>query len=220
MKMKIKKIYKLAFTLAEILVTLTILGVVFAALAPTINTFNQERAEKTFRAKTGKSYSMISEALRARFAVDQQRMVGNVAASNLGNYLISGKAGAIRFVNIKDNALKTPDGMVFAFIGDNCHKKACFIVVDMDGQKKGATSKIEQMNTNFDNKVYQNASAEEAADPETGHADIAVFMVKDGQVYPYTDYTAENMQMAKNTNTTLQTQEMNLQLEQLNINPD
>ena len=74
---------KNGFTLIEILVTLAVMGVVFAAVAPTVNTFNQERQDKVYKAKTGKAYSIISEALRAQFVSTQQRMLGNGAASNL-----------------------------------------------------------------------------------------------------------------------------------------
>ena len=219
MKIKTEKISKKAFTLAEILVTLSILGVVFAAVAPTVNTFNQERTEKTYKAKTGKAYSMLSDALRAKFLTTQKRMVGDPEASNLVDYLTDNTVGSIKTINELDNAFKTPDGMVFAVSGDNCHQHACFVIVDVDGQKKGITKKtVEEMIENFD--VYRDAPIEEAKNQQNGHGDIAVFMVKDGQVYPYTRYTADNIQMDRNTVKSLATSEIDLQFSELNISPD
>ena len=121
MKLKMKKTYKEAFTLAEILVTLSILGIVFAALAPTVNTFNQERTEKAYQAKTGKAYSMLSESLRAKFVTTQRRMVGDPEAANLVDYITDGSIGTIKFTNKLDNGFKTQDGMTFAVSGNNCH---------------------------------------------------------------------------------------------------
>lgn len=219
MKIKTEKISKKAFTLAEILVTLSILGIVFAAVAPTVNTFNQERTEKTYKAKTGKAYSMISDALRAKFLTTQKRMVGDAEASNLVDYLTDNTVGSIKTTNKTSNAFKTQDGMVFAVSGDNCHQHACFVIVDVDGQKKGATTKtVEQMINNFE--VYEEATLEEAKSQQGGHGDIAVFMVKDGQVYPYTEYTADNMQMERNTVKSLATSEIDLQFSELNISPN
>ncbi len=215
MEIKIKKIYKKAFTLAEILVTLSILGVVFAALAPTVNTFNNERADKTYKAKTGKAYSVLSESLRAKFVTTQRRMVGNEDARNLVNYITDRSSGSVKTVRVSGNAFKTQDGMVFLVRGDNCHQNACFVVVDMDGQQKGSARNIATMEANYNN--YVNASVDRAKE---NYSDIAVFMVKDGQVYPYTDYTADNMQMEKNTDTDLQTKEINLQFSELNLSPD
>ncbi len=220
MKIKIKKAFKKAFTLAEILVTLSILGVVFAALAPTVNTFNEERAEKEYRAKTGKAYSVLSEALRAKFVATHQRMTGNSEASNIVNYITDGTLGTVKTVNkINGSGFKTQDGMVFAASGSNCHERACFIIVDLDGQNRGRTrNNLKTMASSLG--AYSKASAKSAKDPKTGHSDIVVFMVKDGQVFPFTDYTAENLQMEKNTNTTFTTSNVSLQFNELNLSTD
>lgn len=221
MKIKTKKIYKKAFTLAEILVTLMILGVVFAALAPTVNTFNQERKQEEYAAKTGKVYSLISEALRAQFVATHERMVGNPAADNLVGYITDSTiTGTIKIRDDKDGeGFRTHDGMVFAIRGDNCHQQACFVIVDMDGQNNGITRRsIDEMLGNFN--VYKDASSEDAMDPDNGHSDIVVFMVKDGQIYPYTEYTAENMKMEMNQDADFQTSAINLQVIDLNISPD
>lgn len=210
MKLKIKKTVKKAFTLAEILVTLSILGVVFAVLAPTVNTFNQERTEKEYRAKTGKAYSMLSEALRAKFVATHQRMTGNSEASDLVGYITDETVGTIKTIDIKaKKGFKTQDGMVFAVKGTNCHEKACFVVVDLDGQNKGETQ------TTLANMATSYSKMTKAKNP-----DIAVFMVKDGQVYPYTDYTAENLQMEANTDTDFATSKVNLQFNELNLITD
>lgn len=219
MKIKIKKTFKKAFTLAEILVTLAILGVVFAALAPTVNTFNQERTEKEYKAKTGKAYSLLSEALRARFITDQHRMAGNSDASNLVEYILDSNSGAIKVTNRKDNGFKTRDGMVFAVRGENCHEQACFVIVDLDGKKRGKTQlNLDNMIDNF--SVYRDASLASAKDADDGHSDIVVFMVKDGQVFPHSRYAADNMQMKRSTDTDFATSEINLQVRELNITTD
>lgn len=227
MKLKIKKTVKKAFTLAEILVTLAVLGVVFAALAPTVNTFNQERSEKEYKAKTGKAYSVLSEALRARFIADKQRMVGNSAASNLVKYLTSTTdgngnkiSGIVKTTKIKgDSAFKTQEGMVFAVSGSNCHEGACYVIVDLDGQKRGKTkddsADVANLISNF--STYRDATANSAKE---NHSDIVVFMVKDGQVFPHSRYTAENMQMQRTTSTALSTDKIDIQFSELNIGTD
>ncbi len=220
MKIKMKKLYKKAFTLAEILVTLSIIGLVLAALAPTVNTFNQERKDKTYKAQTGKAYSVLSEALRAKFVSTQQRMVGNSDASNLVNYIADSETvGTVKVINKASNGFKTQDGMVYAVRGTNCHKQACFLIVDMDGQDRGITQlSLDSMLANFNS--YANASVDTAKDTKKGHSDIAVFMVKDGQVYPRSHYTAENMQMERNTDTSLATREIDIQFSELNLSQD
>ncbi|MBR1977294.1 prepilin-type N-terminal cleavage/methylation domain-containing protein [bacterium] len=223
MKIKTKKMYKKAFTLAEILVTLAIFGVVFATLAPAVNTFNQEKENRIFRAKTGKAYSVLSEGLRAKYILTQERMVGNSDASNLVDYLVDEDkkiAGTIRVASFTDDGrgFKTQDGMVFAFRGDDCHINACFVVVDMDGQNRGRTKlSVAEMIEDENFEEFKTAGSLAAMDPQNGHPDIVVFMVKDGQVHPYTHYAAENMQMERNQNEAFQTTAISIQTGVLNL---
>ena len=112
--------------------------------------------------------------------------------------------------------------MTFAVSGNNCHLHACYVIVDMDGQDKGRTTEsLDDMIDNFD--YYANADIEDAKNPQSGHGDIAVFMVKDGQVYPASSYTADNMHMEKDTTGTAETfntSRIDIQFSELNINPE
>lgn len=143
---------KLGFTLAEVLITLVIIGVIAAMTVPTLmnNTQGQE-----YRAALKKAISSLNQALTLHYALDGETASDASDAANLVDKVFKGH------MNVLDNSdvdwptsantdARTCDGTVFAttdgmmycvtsFTPDNCdyeNTTQCgTIYIDVNGQK-------------------------------------------------------------------------------------
>ncbi len=119
-----KNMKKLGFTLAEVLITLVIIGVIAAMTIPTLmnNTNSQE-----FRSAFKKAISMTNQALTLNYALngmtasdykDSQELVDNVFKKRLSVVDTDGEAFTLTSVNCANTGLFiTADGMMFCVTG-------------------------------------------------------------------------------------------------------
>ena len=152
--------YTVAFTLAEVLITLGIIGVVAALTIPNVVTKYQKKATA---AQLKKAYNILTNALRMSEAnygagafplrneilsdaslTDTYNMfetyfvpyLQGVRKINSNKFYYS-SAGAIAYhvYNNLDHAYCINNGMCFAFF--NANHSYCYILVDLDGPDKG-----------------------------------------------------------------------------------
>ena len=136
---------KLGFTLAEVLITLVIIGVIAAMTVPTLmnNTNSQE-----FRSALKKAISSINQAIEREYAVDGNTL-GDIDSSKLlddvfkQNLQVIDDSYSISKGDLNGkSAFVTADGMFFVidtFTPDTCdfeNEKVCgSIYVDVIGEK-------------------------------------------------------------------------------------
>ncbi len=100
---------KSAFTLAEVLLVLGIIGVIAAVTIPAVTTSNQN---KKFTALTKKAQSTLQGAIDNKMGYTLSRPT----SGNLITWLVAGSdfnQDTIKYVKKDDETITTPDGMVF-----------------------------------------------------------------------------------------------------------
>ncbi|OGI04675.1 MAG: hypothetical protein A2Y25_01190 [Candidatus Melainabacteria bacterium GWF2_37_15] len=124
------------FTLAEVLVTLAVIGVVAALTIPSLIQSSNEKQAKT---SIKKALSVMNQALTLSIAQDGVDAAGVATDANLRG-LFGGYLSAIVTDTSKD-AITTADGMVYTFYATtNCEANldatpTCFVEVDINGDK-------------------------------------------------------------------------------------
>jgi len=146
-----------AFTLAEVLTTLMVIGVVAAMTIPTLMNSTTEQQNKVAYKK---ALSVLGQGIQLMAAKEDQCIVGdsNALAECFKNKVIHG--------TLKDNVIKTSDGMSYMFLysgtldedertlEDICGYSSnvftsenadgtsalCAVIVDLNGSSKGAKS--------------------------------------------------------------------------------
>ncbi|MDD3237091.1 MAG: type II secretion system protein [Candidatus Gastranaerophilales bacterium] len=136
-----------AFTLAEVLITLTIIGIVAAMTIPSLmySTNKQE-----YRTALKKSLTVLNQAITANYALDGMTMADYDTASDLVENMFkqrmsitTTKTDGPAYHDGATAVAYTVDGMSFGVIGDkqaSCQSQLnnpCFeLIVDINGDKK------------------------------------------------------------------------------------
>lgn len=146
---------KKGFTLAEVLITLAVIGVVAAMSIPALigSTNNQE-----YKVGLKKAVSVLNQALTMSIALDgidaadQTHATAATHCLNLGS-LFSGKMNVISTGRTGDaGSFYTADGMHYQFIGDgtDCDSTgtdpgtaSCYIIADVNGAKNPNAMSVE-----------------------------------------------------------------------------
>ena len=150
---------KRAFTLAEVLLVLAIIGVIAAVTIPAIM---QQSSEKKFSALAKKAYSTMQNAINLKIATVPIGP-GDMRASLFGWLLDGDEDGTNTLKGIKTNAtstvLQTPDGMIFY----EWHNTVCntastktnmlgcifWVMVDLNGSDPPTKSTVENAATSI-----------------------------------------------------------------------
>jgi len=138
--------FKKGFTLAEILVTLMIVGVIAALAVPSLINDTQETE---FKVSLKKSVAVLNQALTMSMGQDNTDASSATTASGLMN-IFSSKLNVIK-TDFSNNMLTTVDGIQFTFYnssGTSCDSSTtteadkdvigtanCAILVDTNGEK-------------------------------------------------------------------------------------
>lgn len=150
---EIKIMKKFGFTLAEVLITLGIIGVVAAITIPTLITSTSSAELKTgFK----KAVSILSQAVTMNVALndaDFSQLGSSSDSSNIYGMLVSrikttGSEVAVTNINTSSNkCLQAVDGMVFCVSDSakNCSTSSsdCTLWVDVNGSRGPNTSNVE-----------------------------------------------------------------------------
>ena len=116
---------KLAFTLAEVLLTLTIIGVVAALTLPSV-TGSLDETELTAQAK--KAYNTLQNAVKSKYV--KTGAAPNAAALNIVQYLTNGDS-VLNTLDINGAVALTADGQ--AITSCTFDGAGAIIVVDVNG---------------------------------------------------------------------------------------
>ena len=178
---KNRKVYKKmkkssAFTLAEVLITLAIIGVVAAMTIPgVILRTNQQEYKSGFK----KAISVLNQAVTMNLAIDNDSPEYQKNAQELHDYLIKRMNVMRSDITAGSNkAFYTADGFRYE-IGtvpaEGCSQEVpCIISVDVNGDRGPTT---------VDDKTYITSNYPTAADTEV--PDCFAVMVTDVSVQPY-----------------------------------
>lgn len=127
---------KSGFTLAEVLVTLMIIGVIAAMTIPSLM---QSTAQQEFRAAYKKAVSMLNQAVTLNYALD-----GRDASDYTGSGFFNLMTQRLNVLSTSGTTLYTADGMFFspsggaacnANNGSDASNKCADVTVDVNGQK-------------------------------------------------------------------------------------
>lgn len=138
---------KKGFTLAEVLVTLAVIGVVAALTIPSLI---QSSSEKQARTGIKKALSVLNQALSLSVAQE------SIDAGSAGNtqQVLEVFDGYISALSSNSEAITSADGMVYSFwYGGACTNNAantdCFVEVDVNGdsgsEAKGALGNYQDL---------------------------------------------------------------------------
>ena len=106
---------KRGFTLAEVLITLAIIGIVAAVTIPSVIA-NYQQSE--FKTGLRKAVSVLNEAIQAHMAQDGESPYDN---ENLFLYLQQHMSVLKTISTVKNYAFYTTDGMRFEFVNEHVH---------------------------------------------------------------------------------------------------
>lgn len=134
---------KSGFTLAEVLITLVIIGVIAAMTIPTLlsNTNKQE-----FKTALKKAMSVINQAITLNYALTGNEMNSVLNDTNLRNEFMYSRTSILKVVNDK---YYTADGIIYDFTSakgacaepaagdpiENFSGANCTLIVDVNGDK-------------------------------------------------------------------------------------
>ncbi len=160
------------FTLAEVLVTLAVIGVVAALTIPALMQGSNEKQAKT---SVKKAVSTLNQALTMSIAQDGIDAGSQNASTDLrdlfDNYL--------SVITNDTNSLTTSDGMIYTFNGDgsnNCTNDAstttCFVEVDINGNRGSSVAATE---SNYADIYYFAILKEQVLPANTGMQTVPNF---------------------------------------------
>ncbi len=200
---------KKAFTLAEVLAALAIVGVIASVTVPTLQAGYQDRK---YQALTKKAHLTLQQAIEATMLDDNIRkarsgmgLVYWLAATNVGIYTkdepsLRTIASSMHFPGSWQASVKMTDGMIIQD-GGTCHSCAtnnvCTIYVDVDGASGPTASTHETKLSTF---------------KDSGVAtDIMVFQCRNNNIMPplrdTADPDADNSEAANRTRVHLSIEE-------------
>jgi len=206
--------FKKGFTLAEVLTTLMVIGVVAAMTIPTLINSTDDQQHKV---ALKKGISVLSQALQLNIAKEIECTIKD--ASSLCTCVAHSMSGSCAPAPGNDKAytLATPDGMTYSFFyrGDTATAKEfdvacgsaaptsedtwagkgsnCIVILDTNGFGKGAKN-IGSDNTGIDDTYKQTGKTNDADKLGTSAVkDQYPLILTSAGVYPaITDYTSAN----------------------------
>ena len=129
---------KLGFTLSEVLLTLSIIGVVSAMTVPSLMTSIEDR-ELTAQAK--KAYNTLQSAISMKYALTRQTPADIPENKIFDEFLAGGDAPVLKYTKKSGNVVQLPDGQIMTTRtgGTNCDKTqspsyGCWVQVDINGE--------------------------------------------------------------------------------------
>ena len=138
---------KLGFTLSEVLLTLSIIGVVSAMTVPSLVTSIEERE---LQAQAKKAYNTLQSAVSMKYALTRQTPADVQGTDLIESFLASDVAPTLKYVEKKGNTVKLPDGQLMAAYsstfwcgGESGTSSACYIRVDLNGEDGPTFSAVE-----------------------------------------------------------------------------
>ena len=126
---------KTGFTLAEVLLTLTIIGVVAAMTVPNLMGAVED---KELAAQAKKAYNTLQNAISMKYSLTRLTP-GDVAENQLFSSLLAGdQAPTLKYIERSGNIVQTPDGAIMRTTGgstscDSSTNAACIVKVDVNG---------------------------------------------------------------------------------------
>lgn len=129
---------KSGFTLAEVLITLMILGVIAALTVPSLIQNTQKR-EQVVQAKKG--LSMINQAITMHYALEQKNLADLESEDDILNMLKQ----RLAVVNSGDDWVRTQDGLTYYVLteevrSDDCGNYLATKIGDIDNTPEGVTA--------------------------------------------------------------------------------
>lgn len=185
---------KFGFTLSEVLLTLSIIGVVSAMTVPSLMTSVEDR-ELSAQAK--KAYNTLQSAVSMKYALTRQTPADATGTTLFSTFLANtSNAPTIKYNAISGNIVQLPDGQIMTAAqtsGSYCGGSTsayCLVEVDINGEdgptfsslysgKKGTAGNTL---TQF---LYSAYTAKGGATYLRQYRDIVYFKVQDMTVTPY-----------------------------------
>ena len=129
---------KPAFTLAEVLLTLTIIGVVAALTVPNLMGAVED---KELAAQAQKAYNTLQNAIDMKYSLTRLTPADVPENEIFSKFLAGDEAPTLKYIEKHGNAVKLPDGQVMAARtgSKGCDKVqtpsyGCWIQVDVNGE--------------------------------------------------------------------------------------
>ena len=185
---------KIAFTLSEVLLTLSIIGIVSAMTVPSLMTSIEDR-ELSAQAK--KAYNTLQSAVSMKYALTRQTPADATGETLFSTFLANtSNAPTIKYNDRNVNVVQLPDGQImtaYQTSGSYCGGSTsayCLVEVDINGEdgptfsslysgKKGTSG---HTLTQF---VYAAYSTKGGTAYARQYRDIVYFKVQDMTVTPY-----------------------------------
>ena len=184
---------KIAFTLAEVLLTLTIIGVVAALTVPNLMGAIED---KELASQAKKAYNTIQNAVSMKYALTRMSPADSGVWSLFASFLTIGTP-VLKYAEKNGNRLAMPDGqvMISGDVNYVCydHIELCFIMVDVNGADGPNFYGVKNGTTSSGMPMKQ---IEYIAPPTTKTAydrktrDIVYFQVKGMNITPYLNHGA------------------------------
>ena len=196
---RMKGIYEMkkgAFTLAEVLLTLAIIGVVAAMTVPSLMTSTED---KKLGAAAKKAYNTLQNAITLK-----QAQTDLTPADTTGAQLMDFLCGetddnvqVLKFTEKLGQIVQTPDGIIMISTGGQCgsgeadegdvNDAHCRVVVDVNGSEGPHFSGVTSGTTAAGATIAPLSAQAAAGTYERGNRDIVMFRVNGTNVYPEPD---------------------------------
>ena len=184
---------KLGFTLSEVLLTLSIIGVVSAMTVPSLMTSIEDRE---LQAQAKKAYNTLQSAISMKYALTRQTPADTGIWSLFASFLTV-ETPVLKYNDKNANRLSLPDGqvMISGDVNYVCYDYVdlCFIMVDVNGADGPNFSGVKNSTTTMGTPIKQ---IEYVAPPTTKTAydrktrDYVYFQVKGMNITPYLNHGA------------------------------
>ncbi len=195
---RMKGIYEMkkgAFTLAEVLLTLAIIGVVAAMTVPSLMTSTED---KKLSAAAKKAYNTLQNAITLKQA-QTDLTPADTTGTSLMDFL-TGKSSdnvqVLKYTEMSGQVVQTPDGIIMVSHGSQCGTgeanesgefatTKCYVTVDVNGSEGPNFSGVTAGQTAAGASIKVLAARANASSPYArGNRDIIRFIVNGTNVYP------------------------------------
>lgn len=151
--LRMKRSMKAGFTLAEVLITLAVIGVVAAMSIPAlIGSTNQQE----FKVGLKKAVAVVNQAITMSIALDAEDASGKTVGSQMANYF-KNRLNVIGTGPVAGQSFYTADGMLFDFSSSgSCSKTEynCQVKVDVNGAKGPNVLSVDTAPTTYKDQYY------------------------------------------------------------------
>lgn len=194
---RMKGIYEMkkgAFTLAEVLLTLAIIGVVAAMTVPSLMTSTED---KKLGAAAKKAYNTLQNAITLKQA-QTDLTPADTAGSTLMSFLTGETADSVqvlKYTEKSDQIVQTPDGIIMISSGGQCGTgeanesgedatTKCSVTVDVNGSEGPNFSGVTSGTTAAGATIKPLTERAAVGTYDRGNRDIIRFIVNGTNVYP------------------------------------